>query len=525
MLFAEVSVSWAVTILFSSTLLLYLSAYALQRKQVHGAVEFAFFMLSVSFYSLAYALEMNATTESRIIDVLKFEVFWASFTAPAFFLFAVRFIRRKESSVLRTLPLFIIPLIIGCFAFTNDRHTFIYKSYTVVQGAYFPIIHYEPGIVYIFQLAFLIATSLFAEVLLLIHFLKSNNTIRKQTILILIAGLLPTVSAAVNPGRSTFNGLDTQPFAFLISGILLALALFHFKMFNLVRIAREYAVDTIHDYLIIIDKDLVVRDINASGRNSALLNSFETGCLLPGECDFASDLIQHIRANSFQADTVFQYEQNKRHYKYSLAPIQSNAEHIEGYVVLINENTEHVRLMKNLESLAFKDGLTGIYNRRYFTELSNREIEMARRGRNSLSMIMFDLDDFKKINDSYGHPVGDRVLVRVARAVQKELRASELFGRYGGEEFCILCPETSVEESSLVADRLRKVINSLLWFENGTSFTLTASFGVYSTSDLENMDIKSLFTKADQNLYRAKHEGKNCVRSETENKIPSSQMT
>lgn len=524
MLFSEVSVAWAITILFSCTLLLYLSAYAFQRQQVYGAREFAFFMLFVSFYSLAYALEMNASTESKIMDILKFEVFCASFTAPAFFLFVIRFIRGKDHSHHKGLLLFIIPVIIGLFAFTNDRHQFMYKSYSIIEGSYFPIIHYEAGIVYQIQLFFLISMSLSAEIILLIHFFKSRGYVRKQTILIVVAGVLPTVSAMINPGRSTFDGLDTQPFAFLISGLLLALALFRFKMFDLVSIAREYAVDTIHDYLIILDRNLLIVDINEAGRKSSLLKSVKKGFPLRPDNPLASRLIRQIHDSSQTGvDREYLFQQEDRHFKFSISIIQNNMDDIEGYVILIHENTTITLLMKELEGLAFKDDLTGILNRRHFVDLTNREIEIARRNGGSLSMIIFDLDNFKQVNDQYGHLTGDRVLKGMAQAVGKELRVSELFARYGGEEFCILCPNTNKEESRLFAERLRTEISSLRWTEEGKTISITASFGLFSTSRLHNRNVHYLFSKADTALYTAKHEGKNCVRVEEESSAVYSQ--
>lgn len=514
MIFSEVSISWAILIIFSSTLCLYISAYACQKRHVKGALALAFFMLSVAFYSLGYALEITGGTSSKIIDALKFEVFWASFTAPAFFLFAIQFIQRKAVPRLVYIALFIIPVGLGVLALSNDQHSLLYKSYWVEPGLYFPVIKYTPGAAYIAQLAFLILVSLLAEILLFIHLFRCKGPARKQTLLVLIAGVLPTVSAIVNPGRETFPGLDTQPFAFAVSGLLLAAALFHLNMLDLKRVARQYAIDAIRDYMLILDKDLVIVDINKAGKKSSLLESYTIGSYLPGGKTFSSALRKSVSGYNATRQEISRpvstIQVGDQHYQYSLDAIRDNQGDIQGYVVLINDYTRVANLLKEMENQATKDGLTDIFNRRHLISLAKRELNIARRNGSSLSVIMFDLDDFKQVNDNYGHAVGDLVLKTVAQTVQNRLRISEVFGRYGGEEFCIICPNTETREAMLIAERIRHSVEEIEWPDQAFSH-ITASFGVYTCSKQTSLDetIEDLLSHTDKAMYQAKSAGKN----------------
>jgi diguanylate cyclase (GGDEF)-like protein/PAS domain S-box-containing protein len=169
----------------------------------------------------------------------------------------------------------------------------------------------------------------------------------------------------------------------------------------------------------------------------------------------------------------------------------------------------------DLERLATTDPLTGVFNRRYWMKRAEIEIALAKRQQTSLSMVMLDIDNFKQINDRYGHPTGDVVLVYLCEAVQKELRLGDTFARIGGEEFVLLLPQTDEVLAVQVAERIRTLVSSIeLAAMDKTKFGFTASFGVTTLSDFFN-DVESLLSSCDAALYRAKNAGRNCVSATT----------
>lgn len=511
MIFSEISVGWAVLIIFSSALCFYISAYAWQKRNVTGAWSLAAFMLSVAFYSLGYALEVNGESLGKIMDALKFEVFWASFTAPAFLVFVLQFIYKQKISGFIYALLLVIPLGLGVLALTNDQHSLLYESYHIEPGPYFPNIVYKPGMAYVLQLTFLILTSFVAEVLLLAHLFRSRGVVRKQTGLILIAGVLPTFSAVLNPDRATFSGLDLQPFAFAISGLLIAISLFYFNMLDLKKIAREFAVDSINDYLLIVNQQLIVVDINHAGMNSTLLSDCVIGSKLAKGNTFGASVLNAIDSGvAERQDNATLLQVGDQHYQYSIAAISDKREHIQGYAILVNDYTKTANLMLELEDLAIKDGLTEIFNRRHLLNLARRELDIALSNASAFSVIIFDLDDFKQINDNHGHLAGDMVLKAVAQTVQKQLRVTELLGRYGGEEFCIVCRHTPDNDALVIAERIRQSIERMRW-PDLPAVAVTASFGICTATHLDaSTKVKDLLSKADLALYKAKYNGKNC---------------
>ncbi len=161
---------------------------------------------------------------------------------------------------------------------------------------------------------------------------------------------------------------------------------------------------------------------------------------------------------------------------------------------------------RSLEDLAGTDSLTGIMNRRKFYEVLRREITRARRYGSSFSIILFDLDHFKVLNDNYGHSEGDRVLKELAELIRKRLREADAFARVGGEEFIVLAPDTSFDGAVELAERLRGAIEDHFF---GSRLKLTASFGVTSFTQGDNED--TLLKRVDNLMYVAKMKGRNRV--------------
>jgi diguanylate cyclase (GGDEF)-like protein len=170
------------------------------------------------------------------------------------------------------------------------------------------------------------------------------------------------------------------------------------------------------------------------------------------------------------------------------------------------------RQRREMEKQAARDSLTGLHNRRMFDERLNHEFERGRRYSRPLSILMLDVDDFKKINDQYGHHWGDVVLQAVARVIGERTRKSDISARYGGEEFILMLPEVALEGGAQAGEKLRQEIASLKFDpDSGPSFSLTVSIGVASTSVRRYEDGQTVVKEADLALYRAKRSGKNRV--------------
>lgn len=184
----------------------------------------------------------------------------------------------------------------------------------------------------------------------------------------------------------------------------------------------------------------------------------------------------------------------------NVVPTLDKDKNIETFVSVGIDITAKVEL----ERLASIDKLTGAYNRRMIDEFMKQELESHKRDSKNFSLIMADIDHFKSVNDTYGHQVGDAVLREVGQIISSAIRKSDIFGRYGGEEFIIICPKTSSEQALILAEKIRQEIENFDFTEVGHK---TISLGISSLID--NDEVEDMIKRADDALYKAKNDGRN----------------
>jgi len=164
-----------------------------------------------------------------------------------------------------------------------------------------------------------------------------------------------------------------------------------------------------------------------------------------------------------------------------------------------------------IHNMAIQDGMTGIHNKRYFLEFLDREIAVASRHGHPLTLVMFDVDHFKKVNDGYGHLAGDAVLKDLAARIRPRIRREDLFARYGGEEFACVLPSTALQGGIVFADHLRQLIEERPCLFEDKAIPFTISLGVATLHRETGIDPTALIKRADDHLYSAKRAGRNRV--------------
>lgn len=194
----------------------------------------------------------------------------------------------------------------------------------------------------------------------------------------------------------------------------------------------------------------------------------------------------------------------------NMGPIRDENGEILYICITVRDVTDIAVYEQRLIEMNMKDGLTGIYNRRFLNTRLRKEIDRTRRYRNALSLVMFDLDHFKVVNDTYGHLFGDYILQALTALIGNLIRSTDVLVRYGGEEFCCILPDTDLNQAAVIAERCRRVVEENLFHSQKITVRITISVGIAQV--IEAIDTpEKLIGQADQALYAAKKSGRNRV--------------
>lgn len=225
--------------------------------------------------------------------------------------------------------------------------------------------------------------------------------------------------------------------------------------------------------------------------------------------EFYKELWGTIVEGNVYRNTLINRKKNGDIYyeKKTITPLKDEKGIVIGFVSTGKDVTQETMLHQEIERIASTDKLTGIYNRHKFEEVFALESERSRRFSAPLSIILIDIDHFKRVNDHYGHDIGDEVLKRLAEIVQDSIRKIDIFARWGGEEFLILCPGTDREQARQLAEKLRSTVEAVSDFPKIRNITISLGVSTFATEDT----FSELFKRADESLYYAKEKGRNRV--------------
>lgn len=274
-------------------------------------------------------------------------------------------------------------------------------------------------------------------------------------------------------------------------------------------IAADQIVNAMSDLCVIADRGGLIRAANPAlrdllGYGAGELIGREIRVFLPpqAEAELRSVLLGEARPAHTEANLLLSGGGSVP-CRLTMATIRDSLGDAVGAVLIARE----LRELKRLERLTVTDDLTGAYNRRLMDEALAAALSELRRRDAGFSVLSFDIDHFKSVNDDFGHEAGDRVLVELSRAIRTALRADDTFIRWGGEEFMVICHERGPEDALALAERLRSLIRE---HDFGLHRAVTASFGVAWADPTDS--VESLARRADSALYRAKAEGRDCCR-------------
>ncbi len=408
---------------------------------------------------------------------------------------------------------------------TSTRNELFYVDLQLVQAGPLVMLDVRPGPVYYALQAFIAAAILVANVVLVRAWRRASPRDRGPMFTLVLASLIPwAANLAYLLGLVPWR-LDGPPFLLLPIAVLFVWSVRNQALVELRPIARDQVVERLRDPVVVLDADDRIVDLNGAGerflrrlevdptraqddarRYPALTPwvdraSASAGPSAADEVPAPVDLF--VDGRTLRVAPVDLYERRGRP---------------SGRVLVFHDVTTYERMHRKLERLATTDVLTGLPNRRRFFDVArgwNAREGVARR---PSAWLILDIDEFKAVNDRYGHEAGDRVLRAVGTSLLEQLRTADLVARMGGEEFAVFLPDTGAEAAASVAERLRVAIAELRTAAKDGVIAVTTSIGVCTVPD-GDVDIDAALAAADDALYRAKRAGRDRVVLATEDAV------
>jgi diguanylate cyclase (GGDEF)-like protein len=500
----------AITLIASLVIVVLLIGYTLRYCESKKKAPFVELLVSIFLYTLGYLLEITAVSAEAAAAGMMVAYIGASFWGSCYLLFVSEFC---EIKIKRRI---IYPVLIGIpFAYTiltctsiAGMHDWVITSYEYVADTAVRHLNIQvTPLAYLIQIFSAGCAAAIAFMLLPKIFAK-NAANRANCIILLCGALIPLSMDTLFILGVNFYGVYPTNIAAIIVVILLYYSIARYNLIDVTPIATEAALHSVAEALIIVDPDMNFIKANESavrlfpplkskGKNIAI-NKIEGW---PAElqtplCEIGADIRFSIGGD--------------KHYNASVNRIAVQKNNTLGYLILIRDITGAVAFTKMLEEIAYTDPLTGIVNRRHFMSAVEPQIERIKRSGTRAYIVLFDIDRFKQVNDTYGHVVGDKALKGVTDRVRDTIRAYDMFGRYGGEEFILFIDDIEEKDILSYIERVRLAIcSSPMAFEE-TALTISASFGIARIIPEKGLD--AAIKLADTALYAAKNSGRNNVK-------------
>ncbi|MEM1437004.1 MAG: diguanylate cyclase [Pseudomonadota bacterium] len=419
--------------------------------------------------------------------------------------------QRPARSVVNSIG--VLSLLFVSAAATNPWHGLMWAEFATVDVAGHPLLTATFGPLYLLHFAY--STLLILSAITIIAYVL-GQTVRPLRPLLMAIGIAATIGLSASTELRPWTlqpGLDLVAPGYALALLLLQEGMIRPGYLNNRRIARDQIMDILSDGVLVLNADGIIVDANASGLAIAGMTKSELNQRN------IKDIITTIPFDAMNARQRRSVELtlDDKAFEVNANPLNPDEPGLDKVLVFRDvtrrrkQEYQLKQMQQELEQLAHTDPLTRLCNRRIFMTRLDEEVERVRRHGSALSVILFDLDHFKAVNDTHGHDTGDRVLKTVAQVAEQHIRVTDVAARIGGEEFALLLPETAQEGAIQLANRLREAIQQANTVDSGgQTIQVTASIGV-ATVGRSSRVLADVLKQADEALYDAKHLGRNRV--------------
>ncbi|WLV24585.1 diguanylate cyclase [Aciduricibacillus chroicocephali] len=504
----------------SGVLNAYLLFRVLKRRYLYEDIArfFIAYSIATTIYCFGSAFGLMATSLEAVKFWTVIQYVGMPFAPPLGLLFIMKYLGQRITKA-KVVAFLAIPSITLIMVITNPLHHLYYRVFEIDPLLGMPYVHQEIGIWYMVHGVFIFSCMFVAFFLVVSQWRETSGVYRMQLFSLMWSQLVPMLTAFLYLIGLTPPGIDLVPMVLWVVTLLFLWAINTSELFKIIPVAKDTIFHSIDDGVVVLDQTSRVVEFNEAFSHMFLSFSGPVYGKTIDEvwlelCKERFPLKSGTQLFTWSGRADF--DLTERTFQVRVSSLRQKEEGMKGTLIIIRDITEMNRLHEKLEHQAYYDELTQVYNRRAFFEKCEELLANMNPKRHNFSVVLFDIDHFKSVNDMHGHHAGDEALVHVAQICKSVLDEDMLFARYGGEEFvCAMVGKTELEAGA-VADKLRLAVESQPFTVNDNEIPVTLSGGVTTielAGEVDIKDLSQLLNKADAALYEAKRNGRNQISS------------
>ncbi len=493
----------------------FFAAYFFSKGRTSYRRAFSALVLCISVYLFGYLMIINSNNLQEMIFWNQFQYLGLPFISVLWLMVALLYTKTIYSlKTQMALLLFTVPVITFFMRLTNSWHHLFYTKWEVREffGQY--SLYMERGFWYYVNISYTILCLLLTVIVYLLGYLKNKAGYTKPHFLVfLFASLLPFIGIVLILFTFEEWSIDYSALIMPVSLLIISYGIFKYDFLEIRTLARETIFENNFTGMVVLGPGRRIIDYNKAAEKffkaiDISLNNYPIEHILDRE-----PKLLEIFGSKSNRDFSLVIDGEERFFEIDVVPLGDSHDGNTRMLKSIRDVTEERKIQEKLRFLATIDSLSSLYNRAEFMNLAKREFDKAKSNNEELSLLIMDLDNFKNINDTYGHAAGDEVIREFGRIIKTSFRKTDITGRIGGEEFAVVLKNASLEEAKKVAEKFRKTVARGKVIYGEQEIRLTVSIGVAAIPDNtdDTRDIEDVLKMADDALYKAKAKGRNCV--------------
>lgn len=502
-------------LVFAVILSQFFAAYFFSKGRTSYRKVFSALVFCISVYLFGYLMIISSNNLQEMVFWNLIQYLGLPFIAVLWLMVALLYTKAIYSlKIWIAFLLLSLPVITFFIRVTNSWHHLFYTKWEIRQLSGYYSLYMERGFWYYVNISYSLLCLLLTVIIYFIGYLKNKASYAKPHFLVfLFASLLPFIGIVLILIAFEEWSIDYSALIIPISLLIISYGILKYDFLEIRTLARETIFENNFAGMVVLGPGKRVIDYNKAAEKffdaiNISLNNYPIEHILNRE----PKLLEIFESES-NHDFSLVIDGEERFFEIDVVPLGEPHDGNTRMLKSIRDVTDERKVQDKLKFLATIDSLSGIYNRAEFMNLAKKEFAWAKTNNEELSLLIMDLDNFKNINDSFGHAAGDEMIREIGNIILTSFRKTDIAGRIGGEEFAVVLRNASLEEAKIVAEKFRETVASRKVIYEGQEISSTVSIGVAAirgkTDDISN--VEDILKMADDALYKAKANGRNCV--------------